>query len=268
MTKLLFLGSGSAFTVGTDNYQSNMLLIGDTGKKLLIDCGSDIRYSLYKEGFSYLDITDIYISHSHADHIGGLEYIGFSSKFDPRCEKPRLYLDKEMMGNLWNNSLSGGMKYIENKIVTLEEFFQPVKIDEDKVFSWENIKFNTIKLIHVNSGSVVIPSYGLFFEVNGIKIFLTTDTQMNWDSLKKYYLQADIIFQDCETAKFPSGVHAHYQELLNIPLSIKNKMWLYHYHPGELPNAKKDGFCGFVERGQEFDFSSSIITKENFSAIN
>jgi ribonuclease BN (tRNA processing enzyme) len=268
MTKLLFLGSGSAFTVGTDNYQSNMLLIGDTGKKLLIDCGSDIRYSLYKEGFSYLDITDIYISHSHADHIGGLEYIGFSSKFDPRCEKPRLYLDKEMMGNLWNNSLSGGMKYIENKIVTLEEFFQPVKIDEDKVFSWENIKFNTIKLIHVNSGSVVIPSYGLFFEINGIKIFLTTDTQMNWDSLKKYYLQADIIFQDCETAKFPSGVHAHYQELLNIPLSIKNKMWLYHYHPGELPNAKKDGFCGFVERGQEFDFSSSIITKENFSAIN
>lgn len=268
MTKLLFLGSGSAFTVGTDNYQSNMLLISDTGKKLLIDCGSDIRFSLYKEGFSHLDITDIYISHIHADHVGGLEYIGFSSKFDPRCQKPRLYINKELMHNLWNNSLSGGMKYVENKILTLSDFFQPVEIDENQAFLWDNIKFNSIKVIHVNSDSVIINSYGLFFEINGIKVFLTTDTQMHWNSLKKYYQQADIIFQDCETAKFPSGVHAHYQELLNLPLSIKNKMWLYHYQPGKLPDARKDGFCGFVERGQEFDFSSSIFRKENFSVIN
>jgi ribonuclease BN (tRNA processing enzyme) len=268
MTKLLFLGSGSAFTIGTDNYQSNMLLISDTGKKFLIDCGSDIRFSLYREGFSYLDITDIYISHIHADHVGGLEYIGFSSKFNPRCQKPRLYTNKELMHNLWNQSLSGGMKYVENEIVTLEDFFQPVEINENQVFLWENIKLNSIKVIHVNSGSVVMPSYGLFFEINGIKVFLTTDTQMYWDSLQKYYQQADIIFQDCETAKFPSGVHAHYQELLNLPLSIKNKMWLYHYQSGKLPDAKKDGFCGFVERGQEFDFSSSIFTNQTFSAIN
>ncbi|MBV6622351.1 MAG: MBL fold metallo-hydrolase [Rivularia sp. (in: Bacteria)] len=268
MTKLLFLGSGCAFTVGTDNYQSNMLLIGDNRKKLLIDCGSDIRYSLYRENLSYLDITDIYISHIHADHIGGLEYIGFSSKFNPGCEKPRLYTDKEIMDNLWNHSLSGGMKYIENRIATLEDFFQPVKIDEDKVFFWNNIQFQSIKVIHVNSGSVVIPSYGLFFAINGFKVFITTDTQMHWNSLGKYYLQADIIFQDCETAKFPSGVHAHYQELLKLPVSVKNKMWLYHYQPGKLPNAKRDGFCGFVERGQEFDLSPSILTKNNLSTIN
>ncbi len=29
--QLIFLGSGSAFTVGTDNFQSNMLLISDQG---------------------------------------------------------------------------------------------------------------------------------------------------------------------------------------------------------------------------------------------
>ena len=174
------------------------------------------------------------------------------------------------MQNLWNNSLSGGMKYVENEILSLSDYFQPVEINENQVFSWEKIKFNSIKLIHVNSDSVVIPSYGLFFEINGIKVFLTTDTQMHWDSLEKYYQQADIIFQDCETAKFPSGVHAHYQELLNLPLSIKNKMWLYHYQSGKLPDAKNNGFCGFVERGQKFDFSSSssIFTKENVSAIN
>ena len=37
---------------------------------------------------------------------------------------------------------------------------------------------------------------------------------------------------------------------------IKNKMWLYGYQAGVLPDAKKDGFCGFVECRQVFDFSS------------
>ncbi len=92
MTKLIFLGSGSAFTIGVDNFQSNMLLVSDQRNKLLIDCGSDIRFSLYKAGFSHLDITDIYISHIHSDHTGGLEDIGFNTKFDSRCNKPNLYL--------------------------------------------------------------------------------------------------------------------------------------------------------------------------------
>ena len=42
--KLTFLGSGSAFTIEDDNFQSNLLLEDlATGKKLLIDCGSNIR---------------------------------------------------------------------------------------------------------------------------------------------------------------------------------------------------------------------------------
>ena len=79
MTKLLFFGSGAAFTVGADNYQSNILLIHEQGDRLLIDCGSDIRFSLHAAGFSYLDITDIYVSHLHSDHAGGLEYMAFTT---------------------------------------------------------------------------------------------------------------------------------------------------------------------------------------------
>ncbi|KST65758.1 MBL fold metallo-hydrolase [Mastigocoleus testarum] len=267
MTKLLFLGSGCAFIRGVDNYQSNILLTSDTGKKFLIDCGSDIRHSLYRAGYSHLDITDIYISHIHADHVGGLEYIGFSTKFDSRCEKPKLYLDTELAQTLWVNSLSGGMKYIGNEIATFETFFEIVEIKSERNFIWENIKFNLIKVVHVNSGNAIMPSYGLFFEINGIKILLTTDTKMCLNILDKFYQEADIIFQDCETTKFSSNVHAHYQELLNLPLSIKNKMWLYHYQPGTLPDAIDDGFCGFVERGQEFDFSSPIFSSKSLNVI-
>ncbi|MEO8009587.1 MAG: MBL fold metallo-hydrolase, partial [Betaproteobacteria bacterium] len=110
--QLLFLGSGSAHTVGADNFQSNMMLIADSGRRLLIDCGSDVRWSLAKQGLSHLDITDIYISHLHADHIGGLEYVGFQTKFDPRCQRPRLYIEASLAGALWNHALRGGMGVI------------------------------------------------------------------------------------------------------------------------------------------------------------
>ena len=112
-----------------------------------------------------------------------------------------------------------------------------------------------------------MPAYGLFFEGSGIKVLLTTDTQLCLDELGKYYEQADIIFQDCETSRFPSSIHAHYQKLLALPERIRNKMWLYHYQPGPLPDAQKDGFCGFVKRGQTFELSESLLSSDRQLAV-
>lgn len=255
MMKLIFLGSGSAFTVGADNFQSNMLLINEKGNKLLIDCGSDIKFSLYKTGFSYLDITDIYISHLHSDHVGGLEYIGLSTKFDPRCNKPNLYLSKDVASEIWERTLSGGMRSVEGDITDLNTFFEVYPIKANGYFIWENIQFNLIKLIHVNNGYFLMPTYGLFFKIEENQVFLTTDTQFCLDKMNEYYEQADIIFHDCETSPFPTPVHAHYEQLLTLPKTTRNKMWLYGYQPGHLPDAFHDGFRGFVKRGQTFEFS-------------
>lgn len=254
--KLFFLGSGSAFTVGADNFQSNILLISEQGNKLLIDCGSDIRFSLYEAGLSYLDITDIYISHLHSDHVGGLEYIGLTTKFDSRCNKPSLYLSKDIASELWDKTLSGGMSSIEGDIADINTFFDVHKIDKNGYFVWNDIQFSLVKVIHVNNGYFVIPTYGLFFEVEETKVFLTADTKFCLDKIGEYYERADILFQDCETSQVPTSVHAHYEQLLTLPKKIRNKMWLYGYQPEPLPDAKKDGFHGFVKRGQTFEFSA------------
>ncbi|EDZ95259.1 MAG: MBL fold metallo-hydrolase [Limnospira sp. PMC 1291.21] len=260
--KLIFLGSGSAFTVGADNFQSNMMLVAENNRKLLIDCGSDLRHSLYQLGWSYRDVTDIYISHIHADHTGGLEYMGFTTKFDPNCSRPKLYLSQELVDLVWNNCLAGSMTSIEDDLATLETYFDIEPISPGSGFTWEGVDFTLVPTIHIQDKYQDVPSYGLSFSVGGVEVFLTTDTKYCPQKLQGFYESANLIFHDCNTAPVTGGVHAHYQELITLPDKIKNKIWLYHYPPGSLPNPQQDGFQGFIKRGQTFVFEDGKFLVE------
>lgn len=262
MATLLFLGSGSAYTVGANNFQSNLLLTNDRGERLLIDCGSDIRFSLHAAGFSYQDITSLYISHLHSDHAGGLEYIGFSRKFDPYCDRPTLYTSEDIAVDIWDRALSGGMRSLHQEVASLETFFQLEAIPPNRSFTWDDIYFQLVAVDHVHNGVFQMPAYGLFFEVNHTRIFISTDCQVSWEQNRQYYETADLIFHDCETTQFSTPVHAHYSDLAQLPEPIRRKMWLYGYQPGDLPDTTRDGFRGFVQCGQEFEFPKLLSAVE------
>jgi len=251
--QLIFLGSGSAFWLKPDNYQSNILLKSPSGKYLLIDCGTDIRFSLEAAGLSYRNIDDIYVSHLHADHVGGLEFLGFSSKFDKGCEQPGLYISESLKNDLWSNCLSGGMSIIDDKLCTLVDYFSIHPVAESGKFVWEGVEFNLVPTDHVLGESKSMLSFGLFFSIGGQSVYLTTDTKFSPERLSRYMQDADLILHDCETSPGASGVHARFDELLSLPAAIKHKMWLYHYDDGPLPDSVAGGFCGFVRRGQVFE---------------
>lgn len=254
--KLTFIGSGSAFTVGGNNYQSNLLLSSDNNEKLLIDCGTDARIALFELGYTYKDISNVYITHLHGDHVGGLEWLAFTRKFDPTCDKPNLYIQSGLMEDLWNKVLSGGLSSIQGEKACLKTFFNPIPVD--KHFQWEGIKFELIETLHVINNDNTAPCFGLMTTIDGIKVYFTADTQFCPERFLPYYEKADIIFHDCETKIIKSGVHAHYDQLVTLDQAVKNKMWLYHYSPVHLPDAKKDGFKGFVTKGQTFNFKKLI----------
>jgi len=253
--RLIFLGTAAAFVTDIDNYQSNMLLQSDNGRLLLIDCGTDARRSLHVLGFSHRDIADVYLSHLHADHAGGLEWLAFSRKFDEQTlPKPRLYLNENLVKPLWEHTLSGGLTSLTDEPASLSAYFKVHPIKDEAGFRWEGVYFRLIKNRHIASKFAHMPSYGLRFKVNDRVIFLTTDAQFQPDHSLRDYQKADLIFQDCETAPIHSGVHAHYQQLKTLDPAIKAKMWLYHYNNQvKLPDAKADGFGGFVVPGQTFD---------------
>ncbi|HHF7345526.1 TPA: MBL fold metallo-hydrolase [Legionella feeleii] len=250
--KITFLGSGSAFTMREDNYQSNLLLqkANDT---LLIDAGGDLRFSLNEQHLTYADIKNVYISHLHADHIGGLEWLALNTFFDPAYKiKPTLYCSENIIKDLWEHSLSGGLRTLQTEKARLETFFNTHPIKEQ--FCWNDINFQLVRAIHIVSNYELMPCYGLLMHYKENKIYFTADTQYAPKQLLDYYEEATIIFHDCETAEKKSGVHAHYSELVTIPARLKKKIWLYHHSPGKLPDARADGFLGFVKKGQSFLF--------------
>lgn len=253
--KLTFLGTGSAFAMS--HFQSNMLL-EDSGKRLLVDCGSDARHSLAKAGYGVRDIDGVFISHLHADHIGGLEWLCFSRYFGGG-PKPELFINERLSHTLWENSLRGGMASHQGVMLTLDHFFSAVhRIHQNGSFRWGQTDCQLIQTVHYMDAYEIVPSYGLLIRspsnAKSGEIFITTDTQFAPNQIMDFYKRAAVIFQDCETAPYKSGVHAHYTELVTLPAELRAKMWLYHYQDGKLPDARKDGFAGFVEQGQTFEF--------------
>jgi ribonuclease BN (tRNA processing enzyme) len=249
--KLQFLGVGSAFTM--KGFQSNLLLWDEDSKdsKLLLDCGGDIRHSLAAAGGRAEEIDGVYISHLHADHVSGLEWLAFNTFFNPNIEKPKLYIDRGLREPLWR-AVGEGLRSLNQDIADLDTYFDVHAVS--KRFEWSDIIFRIVKLIHVSNGFDDMHSYGLSFVIGDQEIFWTSDTAVHEDLLWPRWHSADVIFQDCELGPRTSGVHFPYSRLRELPKDIKEKMHLYHLADVDLPDAKKDGFAGFVEQGQVFSF--------------
>ena len=253
--KLTFLGTGSFFVLG-DNFHSNMILEDeDKDKFLLIDCGTDIRRSLDDAGKEPTNIDGVYITHLHGDHAGGLEWLALMSYFYPDYEgKPTLYINKGMAEDVWD-MIKGGICILDDKIATLNTYFDVVEVDQDEGFSWNGVKFDIVPSRHViNNDGYIMYSYGLSFEVDGKKYWITGDSCearfYNSGLLKNQYKKHDVIFHDCETFEV-SSVHSKYSEMKELPDEIKEKILLYHYQVDDM-NPEDDGFAGFVRKGDKF----------------
>lgn len=269
--KIHFIGTGSAFTL--KNYHTNFVL-EDGGQKMLIDAGSDVRFSLKKAGMSYKDIDVMYLSHGHGDHLYGAEYLGFISYFDPTKDKIKLYGNGDVLRHGWDDGLKASMGSLQMMIANLETYYDVTYIRPNGSFNWLGNKCTPFATVHIMNGYSIVPSYGLRIKIaTGEQIYFTTDTQHAPHQLLDMYRDVDFIIQDTETSAFKSGVHANYMDLRELPADIKAKMALTHYGDNVMDDdgkvtaewadkAKADGFYGFVDRGTVIDTDKHFIDLE------
>lgn len=245
--KLTFLGIGSALC---NAFNSNAVL-EINNSRLLIDAGTDIKHSLRAANLSENDINAIYLTHIHADHAGGMEYLAFKAFFNqPQRDLILIGQDKVLKG--LDLAIRHTAVYDPNVNSSLGTYFilqllggPGTGISPLNDFFFQNVKFTMVK------GSHSLPVYGLTWKGKTKRFYYTGDSAL---IEHPWYEEADVIFQDCQVGGKPNDAHAHYDELVKLPANIRKNMWLYHYNPDQpLPDAKRDGFAGFVQQGQVFE---------------
>ncbi|MBF0277830.1 MAG: MBL fold metallo-hydrolase [SAR324 cluster bacterium] len=259
--KVTFLGVGS--TLSRINANSN-ILVECGGIKMCIDCGRSAFASAEQTGLSLKDITHVLITHLHADKISGLEEIAFMTKFVFK-KRVKLLSTQTMLDRLWHCSLKGGLEYIEEspgdlKAHVLNNYYDVIEVKSER---WESIADSTLEFyLHPTNHIQGMESYGVEVkEGQGDQkkqFFFSGGSKFDPELLKRNARHSSHIFHDCQIADHGDQHnlqwHATYSQLRELPSDLKKKIWLYHYEDSDLPNAQEDGFAGFAQHLQSFEF--------------
>lgn len=260
-----FVGTGSAFS--KKNFQTNVLIIKGADH-ILIDCGSLCPYAFATYNSSLASVRNVLITHSHSDHIGGLEEMALTGRYISRT-RPKMVITDYYKKILWNQSLKGGCSYGEysdGSYMKFEDYFEQIKprllckiprpLYETEIGA---INLRIFRTKHIPDNAC---SWRKSFYSEGIlvddRILFTGDTRFDKDLLDwmcgTYGIE--YIFHDCQF--YTGGVHASYDELGTLPEDMKKRMFLCHYGDNyEKFDAVKDGFAGFAQRGVYYDFGKS-----------
>lgn len=261
---LFFFGIGSAFT--KRQYQTNLLVIKGNDH-LLIDCGTRCTQAMVECGITTTDIRNILITHSHADHIGGLEELAIMGRYFAK-RKPVMVINQTYQHLLWETSLRGGCGHNEqtaHHVTTFEDFFdiiRPAKLARypRETFSARvgTIDLKIIRTKHIpDSAADWQSSFWSCAVIIDDRILFTSDTRYDPALLLEYdkEFNFEVIYHDCQL--FNGGVHAGIDELNQLPAEIKKKIYLTHYGDNWEKfekTAEKYGFAGFAKQHMYYCF--------------
>ena len=259
---LFFIGCGSAFS-RTMN-QNNLLIVkGD--QHLLVDCGTKTPQALYGLQIELAGIENFLITHSHADHIGGLEEVMMINRY-LTGNKPNIIINEEYQDILWNHSLRGGAAYSElrnGQPLGFEDFWRaqrPQRVEGTERETWHttlgDLDIVMPRTMHFPDNA---ESWRDSFWSCGVlideRVLFTSDTRFDPQLLseldQRYDL--DLIFHDCQF--FNGGVHASLEELATLPAELKGRMVLMHYGDNWQQfesQVTEAGFRGFVKQGHSY----------------
>lgn len=215
--KIHVLGTGNLFTSHLTNtsflVEQIPKVIGTTPvTHTLIDCGYNVFDKLLN-GFCshyYLSDLDVYITHNHPDHIGGLGALIYYRYFFYN-KLTRIYTgerNKQHLSKFLKSSISlvGRQGYP----ITVFEERPYLVLDAEDVFS-DNIN-RDFEMFQVNHGPWNFPCYGVYHRKT--KTLFTGDTGM-LSPQNRYFQIANRIFHDVIFEVYAPEMHAHYKDIQN-----------------------------------------------------
>ncbi|MGI9322148.1 MAG: MBL fold metallo-hydrolase [Pseudomonadales bacterium] len=260
---LYFVGTGSAFAKTLN--QNNLLVVkGD--RHLLVDCGTRCPQALHDDaGLSVAQLDNYLITHSHSDHIGGLEEVQLSNRYVQK-RKPSMVITPEYEKILWEQSLRGGSELSEGQPLAFRDLWNllsPRLLDGYPRETFEidlgpiNIKMPRTLHFPDSAASWQECAWSCAVILDE-RVLFTSDTRFDPDLIHSFdeMFNFECIFHDCQM--FTGGVHASIHELATLPDAIRRKTILMHYGDNWqdfIPLADKAGFHSWAKQGHTYTFA-------------
>lgn len=213
--RLRFLGVGNAQAVELGS--ASAVLERDGRPLLMIDCGGE-ALSAYLERYGEPPAA-LYVTHTHLDHVGGMERLFFRLYFDDaRRGRTRLYVPAPLVPWLQTRIADypgvlaeGGANYWDA--------FQLVP--HSRGFWHEGLWFDTFAVNHHRPDT----AFGL--GLRGSFVY-SGDTRPILDALQCYAANGEVIAHDCALHGNPS--HSGIDDLeREYPAALLARCVLYHY---------------------------------------
>lgn len=227
--KVTFLGTGAnggvpqldcrcKFCAKTDVRNKrgrSSLLIECANRKILIDCGPDIRQQLLVKNLRLKDISAIIISHLHWDHSIGLVELSSGKNLKiPILVASRLkkqILSHKQFAFLFTNGFAKMCKKLDNQV---------------------KIKF--LKIPHDPS----FPTFAILIELGGRSVFIATDIASITQEFTKIAKEVDLVIFDGTFLQ--KSAHGHICIKKSAPILHQLKRLIIYTHinhsenPGEI----------------------------------
>ncbi len=252
--ELIWLGTGGAFS---EKYNNTNLLVIKGNDHVMIDFGITGPQALQDLGFDPIDILNVVPTHSHSDHVGGIEYLAQQNYWigRPMKNKPKMNLigDLTFFRKLWGCTLSGGLGIIQSKdgdgwdILQFTDYYNHIRATSESFISQRtvhnynigNIKLQIFPTCHIPGNRY--NSFGVFIDD---KVFYSGDTRFDKILIEEYAPKSEIMFH--EASNFECAVHTNIKDLETLSDEIKGKMMLVHCDEIESTIPKAEQYKSYI----------------------
>ncbi|MFY9574366.1 MAG: MBL fold metallo-hydrolase [Blastocatellia bacterium] len=194
--KLTILGSGTVVPSETRNSAGYFVELPDA--RIMLDCGAGTVHALARYALPWEQMTHLFVSHFHVDHVGELASLFFAFRYGIKTNRTE---PLTILGPLGLNRVIDGLKMAFG--ATLLETKFPVSLR--MLAPGDRVELGPDSVLTVAKTPHTSESLAVRIESAGRTLCYTGDTAYD-DELARFFSKADILVSECSFREPRPGV--------------------------------------------------------------